>query len=195
MARARLPRLVAIAILAVAAGCNRYHVRTDWQPGTDFTALSTYEWLERPEGAPPRDPRVDNQLFADRLREAVETELAAKGYRPADRERADFVLRWDAWVQARNDVSTYPGWGFGFGGFHGGPGFWGVGVGTDVYVDQYDEATLVLDVLEPETQRLLWRGTSETRLRDAGTPEQRTERIRRIVHAMLERFPPPPPKD
>jgi uncharacterized protein DUF4136 len=182
---------VAVAVL-VAAGCGRYHVRTDWQPGTDFTRLGTYAWRSR-DDAMPRDPRVDNDLFETRVRDAVDDELRAKGYRLVDGP-ADFEVAWDAWIQPRSDVTAFPSWGFGFGGFHGGPGFWGLGVGSDIYVDQYDEGTLILDVLDPATGRLLWRGSAESRLRENGTPEERTRRVRDAVHAILERFPPPAPK-
>jgi hypothetical protein len=184
-------RSIAVAALLLAAGCARYHVRTDWQPGTDFSHLGTYAWRDREHA--PRDPRIDNDLFESRVREAVDDELRAKGFRLVDGP-ADFEVAWDAWVQPRSDVTAFPSWGFGFGGFRGGPGFWGVGLGSDVYVDQYDEGMLIIDILDPETGRLLWRGTAESRLREDRTPEQRTKRVRDAVHAILERFPPSPGK-
>jgi hypothetical protein len=54
----------------------------------------------------------------------------------------------------------------------------------------YDEGTLLIDVLEPGSQRLLWRGVGRAEVHRISDPAKREERLREAVAKILERFPP-----
>ena len=47
-----------------------------------------------------------------------------------------------------------------------------------------------LDVIDAKTGALLWRGSTEGRLRDLRTPEERTARVNEVVAAVIAKFPP-----
>jgi hypothetical protein len=57
-------------------------------------------------------------------------------------------------------------------------------------VREYDEGTLLLDVLQSGSGALLWRGSGVATVREKSTPEKRTKRINAAVKKILERFPP-----
>ena len=87
--------------------------------------------------------------------------------------------------------STLSGRGF-RGAGTGTPDFWiayHVGVERKV-VREYEEGTLLIDVLRPDSGELLWRGSAQARLREQPSPEDREKRVREVVEKILQQFPP-----
>ena len=61
----------------------------------------------------------------------------------------------------------------------------------EVLVREYERGTLLIDVLTAHGERLVWRGSTQTRIHEGGTPEERDARARAAAAAVLEHFPPP----
>lgn len=180
-----MPR-IPVAVLLLAA-CSSVTVNTDYDPGADFAALKTYAWLARKAGA-TGDPRLDSTLLHERIRSAVEAQLAARGYEKVAVGRADFLVAYHTAIERKIDVDTiYRGYGYR-------SGAWGWGVGHETVVYEYDRGTLLLDVLDPKAHRLLWRGSASAIVSEQSTPEQRTKRVNEAVAKLLDRFPPEPRK-
>jgi hypothetical protein len=173
---------LAAACVALLAGCTSFPVETDYDPAVDFATLQTYAWID----GPPKtgDPRLDNDLLARRIRRAIDTQLAAKGYREAESGAPDFEVTYLLGVERQVDVQTYvdtyPR------GYRWYPG------PSQAYttVREYDVGSLVIDVVDPRKKQLIWRGSTEARLQDDGTPEERDARANAAVSAILDRFPP-----
>jgi hypothetical protein len=79
-------------------------------------------------------------------------------------------------------------WGYGYGpyGRYWG-GYWGYG-GVSVY--KYEEGTLIIDFVEPNSKNLLWRGAAKSEIDNARTPEKRDKMINDSVQEILKHFPP-----
>ena len=181
----KLKRLLGSSIaLALWFGCSTVQVQTDWNPSTDFSKLHTYAWLnERPLAT--GDPRFDNPLVDQRIRNATAETLGAKGFTPAPQATADFLMSYLITSQQKTDVNTvYESYGYGMGEF-GSPGY------ARTYVTQYELGTLILDVLDPKTKTLVWRGSGSAVLSETRTPEERDKRVRAAVQEILAKFPPP----
>jgi hypothetical protein len=58
-------------------------------------------------------------------------------------------------------------------------------------VDQYEEGTLFIDVIDPKRNTMIWRGSATARVTPDLTPEERETRIGEAVRAILAKFPPP----
>jgi hypothetical protein len=172
-----------VLILAVAAGCSTMRIETDWDTTADFSGLHTYAWLPEPDRS-AEPPRVDNTLLARRVHRAVDAELAQRGIAKVDAKDADFLVTYHAAQDSKLDVQTV-NTGFGYT-----VGTWGWGFGTETYVRSYDEGTLILDIVDPKTHQLEWRGWAIAEVRPSATPEEREARINEAVHRMLARFPP-----
>jgi hypothetical protein len=191
--------LVGLLVWIVAvAGCRTVDVTADWDPAVDFSALSTWAFAAQPM-TPQGDPVLDgDSLFAQRARKAIAQQLDARGYRQVDDPAAaDFRVAYFLVVQDRISVTTIndyygygPGWGWRYG-YSPGWGFGPGGFGTQTYVDQYKEGTLVIDVSEGPDKRLVWRGAGSGRLRDPGTPAEAETRVQQAVREILAKFPPP----
>ena len=84
--------------------------------------------------------------------------------------------------------STGAGVGFGAAGWNRPYGTGLVG-STTARIDNYQEATLLLDVLDPATGDLAWRGWGR-RMLSTKDRTRSDERLREGVAAILDRFPP-----
>jgi hypothetical protein len=116
-----------------------------------------------------------------RVREAVDAELATRGYRLVE-SRPDFQVA--AHVSTADRVRIVD-WGYTY---H--PRKSWSGGGRDIDVWQYEEGTLVLDVIDPGQSALVWRGTASKAVDRSWTPEERDAEARAAVQALLARFPP-----
>lgn len=177
-----MPRSAVAALLLAA--CSAVQVSTDYDPEADFAALKTWAWLPR-KARTTGDPRLDSSLVHKRIREAVEAQLVERGYRKVASARADFLVAYHTAVERKIDVDTiYRGYGY-----H--PDAWGWGAGhQQTMVYEYDQGTLLLDVLDPKAHRLLWRGSASAVVSEQSTPEKRTKLVNEAVAKLLDRFPP-----
>ena len=167
-------RLLAATTLLLAA-CSSVATNYDYDTSYDFSKLKSYAWA-RAVGQPEASP-----LVLERIHAAVDKELGARGYARAERN-PDFLVATFAGRQSRIQVTD---WGYRY----GPPGYWHHG-GIDVY--QYEEGTLIVDVVDAKSKRLVWRGTATGTVDTSATPEKRTERINAAVAKIFERFPPSP---
>ena len=177
--RARFEVLLLLAMVTCAFGCSNIRANVDYDPSVSFANLRTYDW--RPGGQKaPDDPRIDNSLLETRVHRAVDRELAAKGYQKVTTGEPDFLVGYHAVVEGKVDFRTV-------GGYYG---YRGWGVAPQTYAYNYDEGTLLLDVIQPETMKLLWRGSASSTVRPSASPEQREKQINRAVEKILHKFPP-----
>ncbi len=175
-----VPILVALGLLA--GGCSGIKVDADYDPNADFQSLSGYAWLPPTERQNTGDPRVDNPLLASRVESAVDNELVFKGFRKVEDAEADFFVNFHVGVQSKVDVTSVPTT-YGY-------GRWGGVYATETRVDQYEQGTLLIDIIDREKDDLIWRGSGQSRVHEGGTPEERNERVRKAVAAILADFPP-----
>lgn len=180
--RRRASELLSLVIaLATLSACAAVSVETDYDPEADFAALQTYLWMEP---WPTGDPRLDNDLLRQRVRRAVDEQLVAKGFRQLLGQQAepDFHVIEHYLIEQRVDVDTIvrP---YGYYGYRRLPI-------EETYAHQYELGSVILDVVDARSSRLLWRGTAQARVHENVTPEERTERIRSVVEKILADFPP-----
>ncbi|TFH19763.1 MAG: DUF4136 domain-containing protein [Myxococcales bacterium] len=174
------------------AGCVKIAVSTQTRPGTDLSSLATFAW-EEDVRLETGEVLVDEAGSNKTLRSAIDEQLEQKGYQSVAAGSADFLVRYEAAVEHRTDEMDLNA------GQTDRAGWWGPrndegyvvepGV-TGQYVQEWDEGTLLIDFLDRETQRLLWRSKADTRLHLYSTdPDERTARARKVVKKMLAGLP------
>lgn len=186
-------RFLVLALLAGVAGCSTMEINYDYDPQADFAGLKTYDWLDEPQ-KPTGDPRIDgNTILESRIHEAVDSVLAARGFTKVT-SNPDFLVAYHVSLDRRRSIQTLnsyygygPGWGYGYGVTHR-PGYWGGAPGTYVY--EYEEGTLLLDIVNPENKELMWRGSAQDEVSFKSEPEKYQAQINEAVRKMLEKFPP-----
>lgn len=176
--------LLPAAFGAVLTACATMTVETEHEPGTDFSTLKTYAWIPRP----PRDTiasRFDEAFVEKRVREAVDAGLAAKGYRKTGADADFFVAYHAALATKMSNRTIHERYGYSQG--------LGVGAGSTqarAQLYEYDEGSLLLDVVEARTRRLMWRGSVRTKVDSQASRERNAARIDEAVRLLLARFPP-----
>mgnify|MGYP000367810285 CR=1 FL=1 len=181
-------------VLFLVSGCSTIKVKNDFNPDVSFTELKSYEWMvETPKRT--GDPRIDdNSLLQNRVKQAVESSLALKGYSKVNTGKPDFWVSYHATLDKRtriDEINTYnqysPGWGWRYG--RGGSAYGGQ------YINErssytYDEGTLIVDIINPENRELIWRGSATDTVNFSHSPEEKEQKINEAVEKLLEQFPP-----
>ncbi len=175
-------------VLLVGGSCSTLSVSTDFNPAYDFTKLKTYAWLD--DGSVPSDDaRVNNDLIVDRVRKAVERTLAAKGYVQVGSASADFTVSWFGAIDKKLQIDTIDSFysPYGYGALYR-DSFWGGGMRTTT-TREYEVGTLIVDILDPKEQKLIWRGTGKERIGSSKDPESVTKEINEAIAAIMKDFP------
>jgi hypothetical protein len=158
---------VVLLLLILPAPLLAAEVRVDYNRYIDFAKYRTFDIEVGPliRGDGVADER--NTLAENRLRQAIALELRARGLEEAAGE-ADLVVH----VSGRNSERTAivssgfgPYWGYGyrrFGywgryGYWNPYGYWATPFRDDVWTRRYLEGSLIVDVVERDTDRLVYR--------------------------------------
>jgi hypothetical protein len=157
-------------------GCSSISVTSDYDTTYDFAKLKTFSFI------PISDKAGIDQINADRISNAIKTDLTAKNYTASD--KADFGIALFFSKSTKTDIQSY-GYGYGYG-----YGYRGMGYGGNVSVSQYDEGTLVIDFIDNSSNKLIWRGIGQGVLKTNLTVEERTANINYAVNQILNQFPP-----
>ena len=124
----RFVQLAVTGIVVLALGaCTTLSVTTDSNPNVSVASCHTYTWAQEHIANLNEASAFGNPLNADRLRVAIESNLAARGIaKAADRTPPDCVVGYS--IGSRLVADYYAGWGVGFGyGWHRGWGYGGWG--------------------------------------------------------------------
>src|SRR5256712_5626719 len=162
--------LMTATLLAVGACAGGISVRTALSPDASLHGLRTFRVLPTPQpklaGAvsSTNDPMLVNSISNRALRSDLAQEFAGLGYVATD-SNPDFCIAYYASTNQKLDVTSWDygygwrprwwsGWGRRYG--RGWGGDWGMQSGP--VVTQYTEGTVIVDVIDPKTKDLLWRG-------------------------------------
>lgn len=152
-------------------------------PETDFSPYATFNFHE-PLGTDREQGTTT--ILSQNLMQATRAELEARGYRYVE-DGADLQVNF--FVESKEVVESLrrrPDVSFSYGLFHRHYGVW---TGYDREVEQYTEGTLHVDVVDAESNRLVWEGISRARGNDADFAFD-PERVRAVVAQVFGNFPP-----
>lgn len=190
--------LFAWLVLGVfAAGCaGPSKVLTDSDPSVEFSAFRTFAFT----GLTDRDQGgvLDNSLLRKRIEAMVGQQLTAKGLQQVGlEERSDLLVHFWVGVKDKQRVENTGmpagayggryGWGpnYPYGGRYGaGAGYYG----GDVTTYEYQEGTLIVDLVESAKKELVWRATIVGIL--TGSQEGNLEMANTGVAKAFEDYPP-----
>jgi hypothetical protein len=164
--------------LIFAAGASAGEVKTDYDRNFDFHQLHTYSW---------ETVHTADQLWVDRIKSAVDSALAAKGWTRVDSGGDVSVVAIEMTRDQQQLNTFYDNFG---GGWRWGRGFGG-GFGTSTTdVDTYKVGTLVVDLFNTKDKSLLWRGSASDTL--SSKSASNIKNLDNGVRKMFEHFPPEP---
>jgi Domain of unknown function (DUF4136) len=149
-------------------------VKTDFDRNADFGQYKTYSW----EQVKTQDP-----LNVDRIKTAVNTALAAKGWTQVASGGDVSIIAMEITHNQQTLNTFYDG----FGGGWGWRGFGGLGEATTT-TETYKVGTLVVDLFDAKTKQLLWRGTASDTL--SNNSDKNIKNLDKEAEKMFKKFPP-----
>jgi hypothetical protein len=160
--------------LLLACGAFAQQVKTDYDHKANFGQYKTYSWKE----VQTRDP-----LLVDRIKNAVNSTLAAKGLMEVP-SGGDVEVSAVEMTENQETQNTFY------------DSFGGRRVGRFGYAttttDTYKVGTLLIDLFDAKTEKLIWRSSSSDTL--SNNPDKNTKNLDNGVKKMFKHFPPNAPK-
>jgi hypothetical protein len=179
--------VLAMGAFLTLGGCNTLPVTTDINPNYSVTNCHTYSFATEHVANIDQPAAFGNPLNADRLRAAIEANLASKGIqRVADRATPDCIVGYA--LGTRQVFSDYyGGWGVGYGwGYRRGWGGWG-GWGWDgPYVE--NETRISVDLFDAKSHKPIWHAHVSQSISDLTGPNAEAK-IYAGTAAIFAKFP------
>jgi hypothetical protein len=179
----RAARAICVGVLAAATACHHnVEVRTVTAPGAQLAGRRTFHILPVPEyrGDTPlasSDPMLVNSITYQALRREIRSAFEERKYR-FTLGSADFDVAYYASAANKLDIRS---WDYRYNS-RGIPRI-------ETEVIPYEEGSVIVDVVDPATHRLLWRG--QGRAVTSQDPQRYIEDLKKAVHEIVEKFPPP----
>ncbi len=178
--------LSAAFILILSSAPMLAETKSDFDRSFDFASLKTWDF--KSQKRMPEDPVGTNNLWDQRIRDGLRQRLTAGGFEIVSQGQPSFLVAYYIGTKERYDIRYvqygFPGrWGgwrrWGWRGW--GPGWRGP---ADVWKIPYTESTMVLDIIDPKSNQLVWRGY-DTETIDFNKSEKS---IAKSVDKLVKRF-------
>ena len=183
----------AVLLMASAACAPSPKIGYDFDRSANFNAYQTYDWLSD-EQEKTGDRRADSSAVDMRIRIAVGAQLHSKGYQKLSGGKPDFYVAYHIGLK---DMSPTVSTQYYSDGMAGRPFSYsadtrsaGGAKPTASEAPSYLTGSLLIDIIDAASNKLVWRGTAAGEVDPGLTSQERDERTRTIVHKMLSHFPP-----
>lgn len=180
-------QLILVLCMLMLSACSTLKTTSDFDPNASFANLKTYNWLPQ-KFKPSGDPKLDsNQLLHKRINLAMENWFNQHGYSKQSASEADLLIGYFVVVEQKTEITVlHDSYGYPYGwrryGYYP--------TRSQTYAREFDQGTLIIDIVSNKTQKLLWRGTAIDEIEPLPTPEEKSARVQSVVDAILQAFPP-----
>lgn len=185
---------LAVVLLLIYACTTGTTLNSTYAPDTNFGVFQTYAWYkaELPSPISGSGPGYTT-LLDQQVKQAIESELVRRGLRPNE-ETPDLLIAYDIALPANSapdaDTTYTPGFGYGYSYWYGYRYRYDVTAVTDFRsVASMPPGTLIIDLIDPDNNTLVWRGWY-----DAGIDPTLTggHDINKAVATVMAGYPPIP---
>ena len=191
--RCRMLNRSLVAVVAGVAGlglsaCNTVAVRTDYARDMSASICHTYAFAMEHVANADQPAAYANPLNAERLRTAVQYNMAARGIQLVDRAAADCVVGYAMGTRQVFDgyYGGYYGAGWGFGGYRGGWGFRGAWGYDGPWVQ--NETRISVDLFDAKSHKPIWHASASQDVYELSGPRA-VEKIDLATAAIFSKYP------
>src|SRR5665213_1933954 len=164
-----MKRILVLAVLSAALGWAQ-KITAEFDQAADFSRYRTFAIRDGQLNS--RNPALNSELVKKRIEADIAQDLSARGLEMTT-ERSDLNVRYHFGSVRKAEIETYPaGW---------------RGFGTRVVRVPYTEGTLVIDLRDPSTRSLVWRGIASEEKSDGAKIEGKLDAM---VRKAIEKYPP-----
>jgi hypothetical protein len=174
-------------VLLSSACSSGLTVRSDEDPSANFSQYQTFNFFD-PMGI---EGGYNSAIFGELFREAITREMSERGYRKADNPdlMINVTIRSDDKISMRTYTSPYMS-----GAYYGRPGgaqygsALGVGVGVSSRATKTTEASVFIDLVDNEKDRVSWQGVAVVDVTDK-VAQQLRDATFTAVNAVFDKYP------
>lgn len=174
-----LPICVVMTGALLTSACYSVRVQTLGAPQANFSQYRTFHILEapikldqQPLSAWSNEPMLNNMITYQAGRDFLKQALEARGF-VEDTKNPDFKVAFYASAREKLNISNFGyGYGYGYGNY---------------YITEYTEGTVLVDVVDPAKNQLVWRGSGVATVSD--NPRKYLRELGRIVPKIVDRIP------
>jgi hypothetical protein len=164
--------LFSVAIAILAATASFAEVKTDYDRTAEFSRYKTYSWGK---------VHTQNPLWVDRIKAAIASALAARGWTEVESGGDVSIMVLEMSEEHRTLNTFYDSFGGGWG--------WRGGFGDATTTeDTYKVGTLVVDLFDSNTKKLICRGSASDTL--SNNSDKNIKNLDKAVEKMFDHFPP-----
>jgi hypothetical protein len=186
-----------VLLLSGLSACTSYNYYQAAINKTNMSGYHTFAWMP--------NAKSGNKTLGDaadmRVKEATTNALVAKGLQ-INQQHPDLVVNYTR-IVGKGSYTTYYspyaspyfGWGYGWGWYRpwyawGGPFSY---YGNVTYAEQghYKEGTLIIDLIDPHTRKIVWRGFGVGEVHR--NPEKDVEDLPKVVDGIFDQLQLAPP--
>ena len=163
---------VPVLILLAATGAWAQKITVEFDQAADFAKYKTFAIRDGQLNS--RNPALNSELVKKRIEADIVRDLSARGLEMTT-GRADLNVRYRFGSARKAEIERYPaGW---------------RGFGTRVVRVPYTEGTLVIDLRDPSTRSLVWRGIASEEKSEGTKIEGKLDDM---VRKAIAKYPPKP---
>jgi hypothetical protein len=163
-----------LVLAYVVSSAAAQDVTTNFMPGVDFSKFHTYRWVSVPNAKYP------NQIVDAQIKDAIDSQLQAKGLTKTDDEKADLYVDYQIGMQQETQWNAFGmGGGWRFGG--------GMATATQSTINI---GTLVLDIYDQANKTLVWTGRATKSMDLSKNPEKNQKDLDKAMAKLLKNYPP-----
>jgi hypothetical protein len=163
-----------ILVLAILSGAFAWaqKITVEFDQAADFTKYKTFAIRDGQLNS--RNPALNSELVKKRIDADITRYLTARGLEVTTGQ-SDLNVRYHFGSVRKAEIERYPaGW---------------YGMGTRIVRVPYTEGTLVIDLRDPSTRSLVWRGIASEEKSDGTKIEGKLDDM---VRKSIEKYPPKP---
>jgi Domain of unknown function (DUF4136) len=166
-----MKRILVMAMLSAALAWAQ-KITVEFDQAADFAKYKTFAIRDGQLNS--RNPALNSELVKKKIEADITRDLTARGLETTT-GRSDLNVRYHFGSVRKAEIETYPaGW---------------RGFGTRVVRVPYTEGTLVIDLRDPSTRSLVWRGIASEEKSDGTKIEGKLDDM---VRKSIEKYPPKP---
>jgi len=190
---AKMVKCLGLSLFLLLGGCYNFSVSSDSDPSIDRSRYVFYAWSSAADSAKTVTDPAYNPFFHNRVRMAVDRELASRGFRLKTQGKVDFIVAVRIWTDLAGIVYQEPSFYFPRRFYRGHPfrhDLWGDSYGSYPYVGYVEQNTLAIDVTDAFTNQPAWRGTARGVARNYADTDRMQGEIDRAVSRVFDLFVP-----
>jgi hypothetical protein len=176
--------LLIFAVFVGMSGCEpALKVTSDYDKAANFPAYKTFKMVNSDEAH-----QSISVLNKERVFNAVRAQMLKRNF--VESETPDVIVHTASIFKDKQSVSSYSS-SYGYGGYYR-PYGWGGSMGVSSYttydVQDYKDGSLIIDIIDAKTEKLVWEGVGNKEIdKPAKDPEKA---INEAVASIMSSFPP-----